>query len=105
MLKKELATLPSKAPPSRRIGGLYSSYEHSYWLDKRTGKVVLIDDEVACVLREGEDLSDLPDWQRKMAEEMRPVLRALGELPGGDDEGAVESERLVEIPKDESHDA
>lgn len=83
-----------------------SSYEHQYWLDKQTGRVILIDDEVADVLREGEDLSDLPDWQREMAEEIKPVLLALGELPGeetGDDESPME--RFVEIPKQESHEA
>ncbi len=34
-----------------------SSYERHYWLDKQTGNVILIDEEVAEVLREGEDLS------------------------------------------------
>jgi len=83
-----------------------SSYEHSYWLDKQTGRVILIDDEIADLLREGEDLSDLPDWQREMAEEIKPVLRAFGELPGeeaGEDES--ESGRFVEIPKQDSSEA
>lgn len=83
-----------------------SSYEHHYWLDKRTGKVILIDDEVADLLREGEDLSDLPKWQREMAEEMEPVLRAFGELPdreANDDE--IDLDCYVEIPKRESREA
>lgn len=80
------------------------SYEHSYWLDKQTGAVVLIDGEIADLLREGEDLSDLPDWHREMAEEMRPLLLALGELP---DQGAdeVDLDRFVAIPKRESSEA
>lgn len=82
-----------------------SSYQHHYWLDKRTGKVILIDDEVADLLREGEDLSDLPDWQREMAEEVKPVLRAFGELPDQeDDDSEIDLERYVEIPKQESRD-
>lgn len=83
-----------------------SSYEHHYWLDKRTGRVILIDDEVAGLLREGEDLSDLPGWQREMAEEMKPVLRAFGELPDQEDEDdEIDPDRYVEIPKRESREA
>lgn len=82
-----------------------SSYQHHYWLDKQTGKVILIDDEIADVLRAGEDLSELPDWQRAMAAEIKPILRAFGELPdeaaGNDD---LELGRYVEIPQDESRD-
>lgn len=82
-----------------------SSYEHHYLLDKQMGKVILIDDEIADVLREGEDLSELAAWQREVAAEIKPVLRALGELPdeeaGADD---VELGRYVEIPRDESRD-
>jgi hypothetical protein len=82
-----------------------SSYEHPYWLDKQTGRVILIDDEIAGVLREGKDLSDFPDWQREMAEEMTPLLRAFGELPGAEADDEGELGRFVEIPKQESHDA
>ncbi|MEP7336628.1 MAG: UPF0158 family protein [Acidobacteriota bacterium] len=82
-----------------------SSYEHHYWLDKQTGRVILIDDEIADVLREGEDLSDLPDWQREMAEEMMALLRALGELPGDEAGDEAELGRFVKVPKQESHDA
>jgi hypothetical protein len=82
-----------------------SSYEHRYWLDMRTGKVILIDDMVADLLREGEDLSDLPDWQREMAEEMKPVLRAFGELPDKEaDDDEIDLDRYVEIPKQDSRD-
>jgi hypothetical protein len=84
----------------------HSSYQHHYWLDRRTGRVILIDDEIADVLREDEDLSGLPDWQLEMAEEIKPVLRSLGELPdreGGDDE--IDLDSYVEIPKRESREA
>lgn len=68
--------------------------------------MIFIDDEIADLLREGEDLSDLPDWQREAAEEMEPLLRAQGELPdeeAGDDE--IDPDRYVAIPKRESHEA
>lgn len=78
-----------------------SSNEHSYWLDKQTGQVILIDDEVADALREGEDLADWPDWQREMAKEIKPVLRALGELPD-EEAGENDAERFVEIPQQDS---
>jgi Uncharacterised protein family (UPF0158) len=83
-----------------------SSYQHHYWLDRRTGRVILIDDEIADVLREGEDLSGLSDWQLEIAEEIKPLLRAMGELPDqeeGDDE--IDLDRYVEIPKRESREA
>ncbi len=81
-----------------------SSDEHSYWFDRQTGRVILLDDEVADALRDGEELADLPDWQREMAEEMTPLLRALGELPG-EEVGEEESNRFVEIPQRDSSEA
>lgn len=81
-----------------------SSDEHSYWLDKQTGRVILLDSEVSDALREGEDLADLPDWQREMAEEMTPLLRALGELTG-EEVGEEELNRFVEIPQRDSSEA
>ncbi|MEK6320460.1 MAG: UPF0158 family protein [Acidobacteriota bacterium] len=60
---------------------LFASEERYYWLDKHTGRVLSYGWEVARALEEGEDLSDLPDWQREEAEAARQVLSAFGELP------------------------
>ena len=82
-----------------------SSYEHHYWLDKKTGKVIFWDEEIEILLEDEDELSDAPEWQREAVEELRPVLRAIGELPGDESDEPVEPDRYVEIPKDETHDA
>jgi hypothetical protein len=82
-----------------------SSSGHFYWLDKQTGQVILLLDEIADVLREDGDVSQLRDWQRHMAEEMKPVLRALGELPGEETDDGVELKRVVEILGQDSREA
>jgi hypothetical protein len=59
---------------------LFASYEHRYWLDKHTGRVLSYSSEAAEALEEG-DLSDLPDWMDDEVAAAREVLRAFGELP------------------------
>jgi Uncharacterised protein family (UPF0158) len=81
-----------------------SSYQHHYWLDKRTGEVLFVDEEIARSLERGEDLSNAPKWQREFIEQARRVMRAFGELPGQEDDGEINLERFVEIPKRESRD-
>jgi Uncharacterised protein family (UPF0158) len=84
---------------------LDSSDNHHYWLDKRTGEVLFVDEEIARSLERGEDLSNAPKWQREFIEQARRVLRAFGELPGQEDnDSEIELGRYVEIPKQESRD-
>ncbi len=82
-----------------------SSYDHHYWLDKRTGEVLFVDAEIARSLERGENLSNAPKWQRDLIEQARRVLRAFGELPGEESEEEFELGRFVEIPKPESRKA
>ncbi len=85
---------------------LDSTYGHHYWLDKRTGEVLVVDEEISRSLERGEDLSKAPEWQREFIEQARRVLRAFGELPGQEgDECEIEFGRYVEIPKRESGEA
>ena len=81
------------------------SDSHHYWLDKRTGEVLFVDEEIARSLERGEDLSNAPKWQREFIEQARRVLRAFGELPGEESDDEFELGRYVEIPKHESRDA
>jgi hypothetical protein len=67
---------------------LDSSYNHHYWLDKRTGEVLFVDTEIGRSLERGEDLSNAPKWQRELIGQARRVLRAFGELP---DEESLEN--------------
>src|SRR5215475_7565208 len=84
---------------------LDSSDNYHYWLDKRTGEVLFVDEEIARSLERDEDLSNAPKWQRELIEQARRVLRAFGELPGQeDDDSEIELGRYVEIPKQESRD-
>jgi hypothetical protein len=64
---------------------LDSSYEHQYWLDKQTGEVLFVDEEISRSLELGEDMSNVPEWRRDFIEQARRVLRAFGELPGQED--------------------
>ncbi|MCI0486735.1 MAG: UPF0158 family protein [Blastocatellia bacterium] len=60
---------------------LFASYEHQYWLDKRTGEILAFSQDVADGLSNGEDLSDYPEWQQSQIADARRVLYAFGELP------------------------
>ncbi len=85
---------------------LDSTYQHHYWLDKRTGEVLFVDEEISRSLELGEDLSKAPKWRHEFIEQARRVLRAFGELPGQEeDDSEIEFGRYVEIPKRESSEA
>jgi hypothetical protein len=85
---------------------LDSSYQHQYWLDKRTGEVLFVDEEISRSLELGEDLSNAPEWRRDFIEQARRVLRAFGELPGQEeDDSEIDLGRYVRVPKRESRDA
>lgn len=85
---------------------LDSTYQHHYWLDKRTGEVLFVDEEISHSLELGEDLSEAPEWRHEFIEQARRVLRAFGELPGQkEDDSEIELGRYVEIPKRESREA
>ncbi len=82
------------------------TFEHHYWLDKKTGEVLFVDSEISEALERGEDLSGAPGWRRDFIEQARRVLRAFGELPGQEeDDSEIEFGRYVEIPKRKSGEA
>lgn len=48
--------------------------EISHYLDKRTGEVVLITDEVMSAAEEDDPLSEYPEWQQEMIVQAREIL-------------------------------
>jgi Uncharacterised protein family (UPF0158) len=80
-------------------------YEREWWLDKRTGRVILISDGARKYADGTWDVEGAPKWMGEMIEDAKIIMRAFGELP---DEGAnavIELDRFVSIPGDDSHDA
>jgi len=60
-----------------------SDESHSY-LDKRTGKVILINDEELCAAEDDEPIEDFPDWQQDQIKIAKEILAETGdyiELP------------------------
>jgi len=60
-----------------------SNESHSY-LDKRTGKVILISDEELCAAENDEPIEDFPDWQHDQIKTAKEILAETGdyiELP------------------------
>ena len=60
-----------------------SEESHSY-LDKRTGKVILISDEELCTAENDEPIEDFPDWQHDQFKIAKEILAETGdyiELP------------------------
>ena len=49
--------------------------EHAYYLDKRTGDIILLPDEEIQAAENDELISDYPDWQRESILKAREVLR------------------------------
>ncbi|HXI26541.1 MAG TPA: UPF0158 family protein [Pyrinomonadaceae bacterium] len=58
--------------------------EHVYYLDKRTGEIVLVTDEDMSAAEEDELISAYPDWQRDSILKAREVLR--------------DSEQFIQLP-------
>ncbi|HKO43742.1 MAG TPA: UPF0158 family protein [Pyrinomonadaceae bacterium] len=48
--------------------------EQAYYLDKRTGEIILLTSEDLEAAEEDEPLSDYPDWQRESIQKAREVL-------------------------------
>ena len=67
------------------IEGLESQSEESHsYLDKRTGKVILISDEELCAAENDEPIEDFPDWQHDQIKIAKEILAETGdyiELP------------------------
>ena len=51
-----------------------SEESHSY-LDKRTGKVILISDEELCAAENDEPIEDFPDWQHDLIKIAKEILQ------------------------------
>src|SRR5437763_13794867 len=80
---------------------IHGSYELQYWLDKRTGEVILISSDTEHWARGGDEIEDAPEWQHEEIERARRVLRAVGELETGEE--AEETDRYLAIPTIDSH--
>ena len=52
-----------------------ASEEHTYYLDKRTGEILLLTDEDRQAAEDDELISEYPDWQRESILQAREVLR------------------------------
>src|SRR5437867_1614279 len=50
--------------------------EHAYYVDKRTGEIVLITNEEMEAAEEDELISEYPDWQRKSILKAREILKS-----------------------------
>src|SRR6266446_666012 len=50
--------------------------EHSHYLDKRTGEIVLITNEEMEAAEEDELISEYPEWQRESILKAREILRS-----------------------------
>ncbi len=82
-----------------------SGYEHEWWLDKQTGRVILINDEARRYADGSSDVAKAPKWMGEMIEDAKSIMRAFGELPDEGDDAPVEWGRFVRIPGDDSHGA
>jgi len=58
-----------------------SDESHSY-LDKRTGKVILISDEELCAAENDEPIEDFPDWQHDQIKIAKEILQETGDYVG-----------------------
>jgi hypothetical protein len=58
-----------------------SDESHSY-LDKRTGKVILISDEELCAAEDDEPIEDFPDWQQDQIKIAKEILAETGDYIG-----------------------
>ena len=58
-----------------------SDESHSY-LDKRTGKVILISDEEFCAAENDEPIEDFPDWQHDQIKIAKEILQETGDYVG-----------------------
>src|SRR5436853_971516 len=50
--------------------------EHSFYLDKRTGEIVLITNEEMEAAEEDELISEYPEWQRESILKAREILKS-----------------------------
>lgn len=58
-----------------------SDESHSY-MDKRTGKVILISDEELCAAENDEPIEDFPDWQQDQIKIAKEILQETGDYIG-----------------------
>ena len=58
-----------------------SEESHSY-LDKRTGKVILISDEELCAAENDEPIEDFPDWQHDLIKIAKEILQETDDYIG-----------------------
>lgn len=72
------------------------SDELQCWLDKQTGKVILISTDTKRWARGDDEIANAPEWQREEIERARRVLRAVGEMETG--EGSEEADCYLSIP-------
>lgn len=72
------------------------SYELRYWLDKQTGKVILISVDTEHWARGDDEIANAPEWQREEIEQARRVLLAVGESEMGEE--SETADRYLAIP-------
>jgi hypothetical protein len=58
------------------------SEESNSYLDKRTGKVILISDEELCAAENDEPIEDFPDWQHDQIKIAKELLAETGDYIG-----------------------
>ena len=77
------------------------SEELQYWLDKQTGELILISEDMEAWATSDDDTDEVPEWAREGVEQARRVLRAIGELETGEE--SEEADRFLSIPTIDSH--
>jgi hypothetical protein len=82
-----------------------ASYERQWWLDKQTGKVILISEEARKYADGRWEVEEAPEWMGELIEDAKIIMRAFGELPDEDADAPVDVDRFVNIPGDDSRDA
>jgi hypothetical protein len=70
--------------------------EHSYYLDKRTGEIILLTSEELQAAEEDELISEYPDWQRNSILKAREVLSNPGDFFQLPDQFDVHEYKIME---------
>jgi hypothetical protein len=74
---QEVSAMPSRVKLDDVIEAFESAgEEHSHYLDKRTGDIVLITNEEIGAAEEDELISEYPEWQRESILKAREILKS-----------------------------